>query len=174
MSREKKAQDIEQLLEKFTTCDIGIFTDYRGMSTAQLTVLRAKLRSLGVEYRVAKNTMSRFAAERAGRGDLVDFFTGPIAIAVGYGDITEPAKALASFINAEKVSLTIKGGFLRDSILTAKDVEVLAKLPSREVLLGKFVGGLQSPIALLVNSLASPIRGLIGGLQARIQQLEGA
>ena len=174
MSREKKAQDIEQLLEKFTTCDIGIFTDYRGMSTAQLTVLRAKLRSLGVEYRVAKNTMSRFAAERAGRGDLVDFFTGPIAIAVGYGDITEPAKALASFINAEKVSLTIKGGFLRDSMLTAEDVEVLAKLPSREVLLGKFVGGLQSPITLLVNSLASPIRGLIGGLQARIQQLEGA
>ena len=106
MQREKKTQSIEMLRESFTKCAMGILTDYRGLSTAEMTQLRNKLRESGVEYRVVKNTLARFAAEAAGRDDLLRFFKGPVAIAFGYGDITEPARALAEYIRASKTSLT--------------------------------------------------------------------
>jgi len=173
MSREKKAQTIDRLHEAFSKCNIGILTNYRGLSTPGMTLLRRKLRELGIEYRVVKNTLARFAAEKAGRDDLVSFFEGPVAIAFGYGDITEPAKALAEYMSTSKASLSISGGFLGDKLLTAEDVEAISRLPSREILIGKVLSGMQSPITVLVNCLTTPIRGIIGGLQARINQLEG-
>ncbi len=173
MPTEKKAQTIDKLQEGFAKCNIGILTDYRGLPTSEMSDLRAKLREVGVEYRVVKNTLAQFAAERAGRDDLVSFFEGPIAIAFGYGDITEPARALAEYIDASKASLNIKGGFLIDRLLTAEEVTTLSRLPSKEILLANLLGGMQSPITALVNCLATPVRGIIGVLQARIQQLEG-
>ena len=173
MPREKKVQSIDRLQEGFSKCSIGIFTDYRGLSTPEMTVLRRRLRELGVEYKVVKNTLARFAAERAGRNDLASVFEGPVAIAFGYGDIAEPARALADYINTSKASLSIKGGFLSYRLLTSEEVKTLSTLPSREILLAKVVGGMQSPITALVSCLTTPIRGVIGVLQARIQQLEG-
>jgi large subunit ribosomal protein L10 len=173
MSKEKKAQTIDRLQETFSKCSVGILTNYRGLSTSEITVLRRKLRELGIEYRVVKNTLARFAVERAGRDDLVGFFEGPVAIAFGYGDMTEPARALADYINTSKVSLSIKGGFLGDRLLTVEDVLTLSTLPSKEILIAKVLGGMQSPITALVNCLTAPISGIIGGLQARIKQLEG-
>ena len=173
MSKEKNAQTIDRLQETFSKCTVGILTKYRGLSTSEITVLRRKLRELGIEYRVVKNTLARFAVERAGRDDLVGFFEGPVAIAFGYGDITEPARALADYINTSKVSLSIKGGFLGDRLLTVEDMATLSTLPSREILIAKVLGGMQSPITALVNCLTTPINGIIGGLQARIKQLEG-
>jgi len=173
MPREKKAQTIDRLRDGFSKCSVGILTDYRGLSTPEMTILRGKLRELGIEYKVVKNTLARFAAERAGRGDLVSFFEGPVAIAFGYGNITEPARALADYISTSKASLSIKGGFLSDRLLTSEEVKTLSTLPSREVLLANLLGGMQSPITALVSCLATPISGVIGALQARIQQLEG-
>ena len=135
--------------------------------------MRRRLEESGVEYKVVKNTLARFAAERAGRDDLGNLFEGPIAIAFGYGDITEPAKALDDYIRTSKSTLSIKGGFLSDRLLTSEDVTNLAKLPSKEILLARILGGMQSPIVTLVSCLANPIREVIGVLQARIQQLEG-
>jgi large subunit ribosomal protein L10 len=173
MSREKKAQTIDRLQDTFSKCSIGILTDYRGLSTPEITVLRRKLRESSVEYKVVKNTLARLAGERAGKSDLVSFFEGPVAIAFGYGDITEPAKALADYIRTSKASLSIKGGFLSDRLLTSEDVVTLSTLPSREILLAKVLGGMQAPIIALVGCLTTPIRGIIGALQARIKQLEG-
>ena len=173
MPREKKTQTIDRLQEGFSKCSIGILTDYRGLSTPEMTILRRSLRGLGVEYKVVKNTLARFAAERAGRNDLASVFEGPVAIAFGYGDIAEPARALTDYINTSKASLSIKGGFLSDRLLTSEEVKTLSTLPSREILLAKVVGGMQSPITALVSCLTTPIRGVIGVLQARIQQLEG-
>jgi len=173
MSREKKAQIIDSLQEVFSKCSIGILTDYRGLSALEITALRRRLRESGIEYKVVKNTLARFAAERAGKDELVNFFEGPVAIAFGYSDITEPARALADYIRTSKVSLGIKGGFLGDRLLASDDVTTLSTLPSREVLLARILGGMQSPVLALVNCLATPIRGIMGVLQARIQQLEG-
>ena len=173
MSKEKKAQIIDRLQETFSKCSVGILTDYRGLTVPQITGLRRKLGESGVEYKVVKNTLARFAAERAERADLAPSFVGPVAIAFGYGDIIEPARVLADYIRTSKASLSIKGGFLSDRLLTEADVMTLSALPSREVLLAKILGGMQSPISALLGCLTTPIRGIIGVLQARIQQLEG-
>lgn len=174
MSREKKAQIIESLEETFSRCSVGILTDYRGLSVSEITILRRKLGESGIEYKVVKNTLARFAAERAGRADLATSFEGPVALALGYGDIVEPAKVLTDYISTSKSVLAIKGGFLGDRLLTAEEVSTLAKLPSREVLLARVLGGMQSPITALVNCLTAPIAGVARILEARIKQLEGA
>jgi len=170
--REEKTKIIEDLKEIFTGCSVGILTDYRGLSNAEITGLRRQLEKSGIKYRVVKNTMARFAAERAGMNELAGSFEGPVAIAFSYGEITEPARALLNYIRSEKSILSIKGGFLAERVLTVSDVETLSTLPSREVLIAKVMGGMQSPITALLICLTAPIRGIIGGLQARIQQLE--
>jgi large subunit ribosomal protein L10 len=172
-TKEKKAQIIDSLQEVISRCSVGVLTDYRGLTAAEMNKLRRKLREANVEYRVVKNTLARFAAERAGKGELVGFFEGPVAIAFGYGDITEPPKALAAYIEESKVEMRVRGGFLPDRMLTPQEVETLSKLPSREILLARVVGGIQSPIVALVSRLSAPMTGLAVVLQARIKQLEG-
>jgi large subunit ribosomal protein L10 len=173
MSREKKTEVIDSLKQLFSRCSVAVLTDYRGQSADEMTRLRRRLREVGIDYRVVKNTLARFAAQRSGREELAGYFEGPVAIAFGYGDITEPAKALATYIEESKASMTIKGGFLADRLLTKEEIITLSALPSKEVLLARVVGGVQGPLAALVGQLAAPMTGLIAGLQARIQQLEG-
>ena len=173
MPREEKVQIVEELSQLLSKCSIGILTDYRGLTTAEMTDLRRSLRSSEIKYRVVKNTLARFAAEKAGKSDLVSYFEGPVAIAFGYGDIVLPAKVLADYVRAQKTTLTIKGGFTGDRLFTPADIESLASLPSTEILLAKIMAGIQSPIYRLVNCLSNPMRGLVGVLQARAKQLEG-
>jgi len=172
MPREKKVLIIDNLKDLIAKCNIGILTDYRGLSASEMTILRRRLRESGIEYKVVKNTLARFAVERVGRDELINLFDGPIAIAFGYGDITEPARALDDYIRTSKTSLSIRGGFLTDRLLTSEEVMIISKLPSREILLGKVLGGIQTPILVLLACLTNPMRGIIGVLQARIKQLE--
>jgi len=171
-AREKKEQTVKGLQEIFSKCNVAIFTDYRGLSALNMTDLRRRLREAGIEYKVVKNTLSRFAAAGMGREELVSSFDGPVAIAFGYSDITTPARVLAEYIRESKTSLDIKGGFLSDRLLTLAEVTELATLPSREELIAKVLGGMQSPLTALVNCLNAPMRGVIRALQARMQQLE--
>ena len=172
-SKEKKTQIIERLQEAFSKCSIGILTDYRGLTTSEITTLRRRLQESGSDYKVVKNTLARFAAARAGKDELVNSFEGPIAIAFGYGDITVPAKVLADYIRDSNTSLSIKGGFWGDGLLTSEEVITLSTLPSREILLARVLGQMKSPVSALLGCLTTPIRGIIGVLQARIKQLEG-
>ncbi len=173
MSREKKTQMIDSLQEVFSKCSIGVLTDYRGLTTSEMTDLRRRLQESGSEYKVVKNTLARFAAARAGKDDLVSSFDGPIAIAFGYGDTIVPAKVLADYIRGSATTLRIKGGFWGDRLLTSEEVMTLSTLPSREVLLARVLGQMKSPVSALLGCLTTPIRGIIGVLQSRIQQLEG-
>jgi large subunit ribosomal protein L10 len=116
--------------------------------------------------------MARFAAERAGMNDLADSFKGPVAVALGYDDITVPARILTGYIDQTQGSLQIKGGFFDGRVITINDVITLSTLPSRDILLARVIGQIKSPISSLVGCLSSPLRGLIGVLQARINQLE--
>jgi len=174
MKREEKTEIIDRLQGLITECSIGILTDYRGLSVSEISDLRRRLKEAGINYKVVKNTLARFAAERSGMEEVAGLFKGPVAIAFGYGEITEPARILADYIrSAANENLSIKGGFLGDRLLTPEEVNTLSTLPSKEVLIAKVIGGMQSPVYGLVNCLAAPIRGFIGLLQARIQQLEG-
>ena len=171
-SREKKAQIIDKLQEAFAQCSVGVLTDYRGLTTMEMTTLRRRLQEAGSEYKVVKNTLARFAAEGAVKDNLTSSIEGPIAIAFGYDDITAPARVLAGYIRDSQASLSIKGGFLGDRLLTSAEVMTLATLPSREVLLAMVLGQMKSPISALLSCLNSPLKGMVGVLQARINQLE--
>jgi large subunit ribosomal protein L10 len=173
MPTEKKAKVIDNLEQLFSRCNIGILTDYRGLSAFEMTELRRRLRGLGIDYKVVKNTLARIAAKRAGREELVSLFDGPVAIVFGYGDMAEPARALADYIQASKSTMSIKGGFLPERLLTLDEVTTLSTLPSREVLIARVLAEVQRPMVALVGYLSAPMQGVVGALQARIQQLEG-
>ena len=173
MRREKKEEAIRQLAQKISRCNIAVATDYRGLSVAEMTELRRRLRQAEVEYRVIKNTLARFAAEQAGKGGLSQIIEGPTAIAFGHGDITKPARALLDYIRSSKATLTIRGGLLEQRVLSASEVTALADLPSKEALIAKLLGGLQGTIFALVQVLNATPAGFVRILNARIQQLEG-
>ncbi len=173
MPTEKKAKIIDDLQKVFDKSNIIILTDYRGLHTAEMNEVRRALKKTNADYRVVKNTLARFAAEKVGKKDLDTLLKGPVAVALGYGDVIEPAKALANYIRETKSTLRVKGGFLGTRLLTAEEVAELAKMPPREVILAQVLGGIQSPISSFISYLASPMRGMLGILQARIKQMEG-
>jgi len=172
MLRQKKEQIIDELVASLSRCVIAIATDYRGISAKEMVQLRRRLTQAGVDYRVVKNTLTRFAAERAGKKQLETFLTGPVAIAFGYDDVVEPAKVLREYIRSAGSVLQIKGGILGDRLLTAADVSALATMPPREILLARLVGQLAAPLQALYGCLNAPLRGLMNVIQARIQQAE--
>ncbi len=174
MAREKKAQAIEALQGIFSKCTSGVLTDYQKIKTGDIDVLRRKLREAGIDYKVVKNTLARLAADGAGMEKLASLFQGPVSIICGYGDVAEPAKVLIDYIRSSKSTMKIKGGFLGDRVMTAKDVEYIARLPSKEVLISQVMAGIQSPITTLLGVLAAPMRGFTVVLQARIKQMGGA
>lgn len=174
MPTEKKKKIIDSLEQTFAKCNSGIMTDYRGLKTPDVVALRRKLREIGVDYHIVKNTLAKRAAKQAGKDQITSVFEGPMAIAFVKGDISKSAKVMTEHIAANKMALTIKGGFLGNKLITPKEVATIATLPSREILIGKVMGGLQGPIYALMNQLNAPLRGLTVVLQGRIKQLEGA
>jgi large subunit ribosomal protein L10 len=173
MTTQKKVDIVASLQDMFTGCNIGILTDYRGLTTTELSALRRRLGAANIKYRVVKNSLAQIALRQTGNEELAEVISGPIAVAFGYGEIPETARALTEYIRATKSTLAIKGGFFGDTVLSSKDVDALADLPAKEILIARVIGGIQSPITGLVNVLAGPIRNVMGVLQARITQLEG-
>jgi large subunit ribosomal protein L10 len=174
MPTEKKVKIVGDLQGIFEKATVGVMTDYRGLTTAELNELRRKLREAGVEYHVVKNSLAQLAARNAGLEEVAASIKDPTALAFGYGEATDIARVLTEFIRTTKSNLKIKGGFLPERLLSAAEIETLAKLPSREVLIAQVIAGLQSPLYRLVNVLNGPMRGLVTVLQARMKQLEGA
>ena len=172
MATEKKVKIVEELQKTFDKTTVGIVTDYRGLTTAESNEIRKRLRAAKGEYKVVKNSLAQIAAKNAGMEHSADTLKGPVGLALGYGEAPAVAKAITEYIRGSKTTLSIKGGFLPDKVLSAREIESLAKLPSREILLSHVMAGLQSPIYGLVNVLAAPLRDMMGVLQARIKQLE--
>ena len=172
MPTEKKAQSIDRLEKEFSKANIGILTDYRGLKTPEINGLRRKLQDVNGDYKVVKNTLARKAAEKLNRSEITGSFEGPIAVAFGYGDISQLAKTFSDHVRTSKMNLSVKGGFLNNCLLTAQDVTAIAALPPKAVLIGRVVGGIKSPLYMLAGALSGPIRGLQNVLQARIKQME--
>ncbi len=170
--RERKRQLIEELAERLSRCSIAIAVDYRGVTAREMMQLRRQLADSGIEYRVVKNTLARFAGDKAGMPQLGSLLAGPVALAFSFDDAVKPARILREYVQSAGSTLQIKGGILRGRLLSAGEVASLAMLPPQEVLLARLVGQLQAPLQALHNVLAAPLRGLIGVLNARMRQLE--
>jgi len=169
MLREKKAQIVSNLADDLSRTTIVIATDYRGLLAKQMAELRNALAKAGVGYHVVKNTLAYRAADQIGKPQLRDIIEGPVALAFGYDDVVNVAKALNQYIKSTTLPLEIKGGLLGDRVLPPEEVLKLASLPPREVLIARLLGQLQAPVGSLHNLLNFPLRGLLNVLQSRAQ-----
>ncbi|WP_432626449.1 50S ribosomal protein L10 [Brotaphodocola sp.] len=149
---ELKQPVVAEISELLNGAASAVVVDYRGLTVAQDTELRKALRQAGVSYKVYKNTLIKRAAEGTEFAALDPNLEGPTAIAVSKDDATAPARVLAEFAKkADK--LEIKGGVVEGTYYDAKGMQVIATIPSREVLLGKLLGSIQSPITNLARVL---------------------
>ncbi|MFJ7176874.1 50S ribosomal protein L10 [Streptomyces massasporeus] len=175
MARPDKVDAVEEMREKFRNSNAAVVTAYTGLTVAQLQQLR---RSLGenAQYRVAKNTLTKIAANEAGITTLDDLFAGSSAVAFVTGDPVEAAKGLRDFAK-DNPSLVIKGGVLDGKAMSADEIKKLADLESREVLLSKLAGafkGKQSQAAQLFQALPSKLVRTVDALRAKQDEQGGA
>ncbi|MFI9536470.1 50S ribosomal protein L10 [Nocardia fusca] len=173
MAKPEKVAAVAEIAEQFKGSTAAVVTEYRGLSVGALTELR---RALGADatYSVAKNTLVKRAAAEAGVEGLDDLFVGPTAIAFISGEPVDAAKALKTFAKDHK-ALVIKGGYMDDAPLSVSEVERIADLESREVLLAKLAGAMKGNLAKaagLFNAPASQVARLAAALQEK-KQAEG-
>jgi len=171
--RSEKEAVVAELKQKLSSAKGAVLTDYRGLTVAQDTKLRRKLREASVEYRVVKNTMTRLAASELGISDLNQFLEGPTAIAFSEVDPVAPAKVISQFSKDNKI-LEIKAGLVEGKVIDVEGVKALASLPPREVLLAQLCGTMQAPIVGMVNVLQGNIRNLVYALEAVRKSKESA
>jgi large subunit ribosomal protein L10 len=151
---ELKKETVAQIKQKFEKAHSVVVVDYKGITVEQVTELRAKFREANVEYCVLKNTLVRRALMDTKVEGLDDVLCGPSAFAFGMKDVVSPAKVAFEFISASKTKvLAIKGGLMGNDVLSASKVEELAKTPSRNELLSRMLGSLQSSIGSFVRVL---------------------
>lgn len=152
----KKAQVIE-IAEALKSATTGVLVDYRGLTVEEDTKLRNNLREAGVKYFVVKNTLLRLAANQTGLEELDSILHGPTALAVSE-DAVAPAKVLADFAK-DNDKLEIKSGFMDGKVLSLDEITKLAKTPSKDVLIAKIMGSLNSPISGLARLLNTVVEG---------------
>jgi len=172
MPTPKKAATIDELTDQLTRSALTIVTDYRGLGVGDLEGLRGSLRAADAEFRVAKNTLTRFAAERANIDGMEPMLDGPTALVLSYGDPVRVSKIVTDFVRTSRV-LTVRGGVMGQRLVSVPDIDAIATLPPREELLGKLVGLLASPMARTVGVLGAPVRGLPYVLGARAREMGG-
>ncbi len=173
ITKKKKQELVAQYTDLLSRSQATILTDYRGLTATEISGLRNKLREVDSQYHVIKNTLFRLALQNVGHSVPEELLVGPVAVSFCLGEIPPSAKTLVDFAKDSKV-LIIKGGLLSGKAVGVEDIQALASLPSREVLLAQVLAGMQSPISGLVTVLSGPIRGLLNVLKARSEQLEGA
>src|SRR5436305_229535 len=167
--RPAKVAVVDEVRERLSSSDGAILTEYRGLNVSELADLRRSLRDAGGQYKVYKNTLVRFAVRELGLDELEAMLTGPTAIAFVDGDAAAVAKALRDYARTNP-NLVVKGGVLGANVLSARDANALAELPSRDVLLARLAGGLQAPLAKFAGLLQALPRNLAYGLKALIDQ----
>jgi len=168
MNRDEKAAVVEEVAAQIKESEAVFAVDYRGISVPQAAELRTRLTDAGARFRVVKNTLTELAADKAGAESLKEILDGPTAFTfvTADGDVALAAKALAEFRRQNAV-LEFKGGLMNGETLTAEQLNALARLPAREILHGQLVGVIASPITGLVRGL----NALIAGLAIQLKQI---
>ena len=143
---ELKQPVVDEISANIDGAQALVLVDHRGLTVQQDTELRKKLREAGVFYKVYKNTMMNFAFKGTAFEGLSDLLNGPSAIAVSKEDATAPARVIFEFAKTAK-NLEVKGGVVEGTVLDIKGLEEVSQIPSREILLGRLFGSMQSPVS---------------------------
>lgn len=172
ISKDKKAALLEDYREDLRDSQAVILTRYAGLTVAQMERVRRAVRQEHSDLEVLRNTLFAIAAKEAGRNALAEAPEGPTLAVFVKGDPSSPAKTLMD-LSREMDALKVYAGALGDRVMSAEDVQALASLPPREVLLAQVLAGLQSPMYGFVGVLSGIMRSLVYVLQARVDQLQG-
>ena len=170
MNRKEKAQLISDLGERVKGFQAVVLTNYRGLNVEQLSRLRQRLREEGISYHVVKNTLMKLASKGTDLEKLDNFFEGPTAMAISYGDPILLAKILSEFTKTQP-SLEIKVGLIEGRVSPPEEVKALAGMPSREVLLAQLLATVQTPASQLLGAILISFQEFLSVLEARIDQL---
>ena len=173
MNKQSKEDLVAEFAEKLKVAKAAFLADYRGLDVDQANDLRNKLREVGVEYRVVKNTLLRLAAKDTGSACFDEFLNGPTAIALVNEEPVGPAKALVEFAKKND-AFELKAGMLDGKLLAVAEIQALAELPSREELLAKMLGSMSAPATNFVGVLAAVPRTFVQVLAAIKDQKEAA
>ena len=165
LSRTQKAHLVEEIGERLKKAKIVILTDFKGLKVEEINELRRNLRQEGVEYKVVKNSVIQLAGKNTPLEDIKEEICGPNALAISYGDPATLAKILIEF-REKNDKFKLKTGFSEGKILTLEEIETLAKLPSREVLVAQLLGTMSSPPRQLVSLLYNIIGQFLYLLEA--------
>lgn len=154
-NRQMKQAKVEEIKEKLQKSQSVVLASYQGLTVEEDTQLRKSSREAGVEYKVYKNTLVILAAKELGIEGLDEHLQGPISIAIGYDDVTAPARILNDFAKTHK-KLELKAGLVQGEIYDADKVKQLANIPSKDILIAKLLGSIKSPLskfAYLLNAI---------------------
>lgn len=163
--RPEKVAVVEEVRARLGASSATVVTEYRGLTVGELATLRRGLAEVGGEYKIYKNTLVRRAVAESAYAPMGELLSGPTAIAFAEGDVSALARALREFARTHP-HLVVKGGFFEGSLVSSAHLDVLADLPSREVLLAQAAGALQAPLAKLAGLLQALPRSLGIGLAA--------
>ena len=170
MNRKEKAQVVSDLGEKVKGFQAVVLTNYRGLKVEQIDRLRQRLREEKISYHVVKNTLMKLASKGTDLEKLDNYFEGPTAMAISYGDPVLLSKILSEFVKTQP-SLKIKVGLIQGKVTSPEEVKALATMPSREVLFGQILGGIQGTASQLGAVIYNAIQQVLGTIQARVDQL---
>jgi len=171
LNRDQKAQVIEEVAGRLRESNAVFAVDYRGISVPQAAELRTALRAADSTFAIVKNTLAERAADEVGAEGLKELLAGPTAMTFVRGDAAAAAKALRDFRRGTGGTLLeFKGGWMDGTALTPEDVDAIAQLPPKEVLIGRLVGMIASPLTGLATALNNLPAGLARQLQAIADQ----
>lgn len=173
MNKENKQQVVAELHEKLQRAKAVFLADFRGMNVGKATGLRDELRKANVEYKVVKNTLLELASRETDKEPLSPHYVGPTAIAFSYDDPVSAAKVLSRFAKESQAIFKLKAGLLSGKVISVADIQTLADLPGREVLIAKLLGTMQAPTANFVGVLAAVPGSFVRLLNAIKMQKEG-
>ncbi len=173
ITKQRKVELVEQYTEQLKISQGIILADYRGLSVNDMSSIRNAVRPIGGKFQVVKNRLLKLALSETGTSLPEDWLTGPTVVSFCHDEVPPVAKALT---NATKdlEALHIKGGLMGTSVISAQQVQVIAKLPSREVLLSQVLGTINAPARQAAGVVASGIRQVLNVLQAYVDKLEEA
>ena len=150
---ETKKSIVDALSDKIQNATSAVFVDYKGITVAQDTELRNQFRAANVEYSVVKNTLTRFAANKAGYTEFDELLNGTTALATTTGDPIAPARIICEFAKKNKDALKFKGGFVEGSVLSVDQLKGFGELPSKDALIAQVLGTFLAPISALAFCL---------------------
>jgi large subunit ribosomal protein L10 len=173
MPTQRKIDDVADLTDKLQRTQVTLVTDYRGLTVAEITELRKKLREVDAELIVAKNTLTLLAAKETGHSAIEPLLAGPTALTFAYSDAQKAAKAITDFNRGPK-KLVVRGGLLGTALLSGDALDQVTKMPTRQQVLAEVLGGIAAPASGIVGVLNAAITNIVYVLQAQVDKLQPA